>query len=72
MAARVFQAENSTHKGSSTLVSLAGICGGAVGEWAEMAYGGNEAAEVFGGQIPSFSESVMDINRVVTHRKSVK
>lgn len=39
---------------------------------AEMECGGNEAPEVFGGQIPPFSESLMNTNTVVSHRKAVE
>lgn len=37
---------------------------------AEMRCGGDEAAEVFACHMSSFSESLVDINTAVTHRKA--
>lgn len=48
------------------------VCGrqGQGRDRAEMGVQMCEAAEVFRGQIPSFSESPMDANKVVTHSKA--
>ena len=63
----MFQAEGSVCKDPGVQMSLPGVYVWA-GTRLEMECEGNEAGEVFGGQVLNFSEPPMDKNIVVTLR----